>query len=1183
MTDNKQPAPFDAITNPVVSVGVTTGLQLPMPREFNGKKYYGVADVARILGVTQQAVSKWQNKLFMGAPIFTADERAHDGRYLYEVERVMQLKAVYRPDWNQPVYLERVTETVCTPVVTPTLTTGVQPTTSDLANSTRPKKTDYRDLADKLKRISPAELIRHGIIKTAPNFRETMRQGYVCPWCGSGERDNETGAGTFDENNMFYCHACKNEFANGHKASAIDIFAHVKGLDAKNEFAKVCDEMADEFNTEVTNVVRDNNPDKPKKSEKDSAFKAEYLKLIAEDIRDAQTHELPPEVKRGLTDATIAHFKLGYIKNWVLTKSRAAFNYGIYIDKNGKTKSLPPASARVIVPTSNTHFNAVATPNARKSMDKDFWKQHAGEIELFNSAALDGKPKYIIGVEGEFDCMSIWQATSGKAPVVAIIGGNKRYLLEALDQRQITDIKVILIFDNDNGQKNAEAVMKALETRSIPVVNAIFDDFMTDEQRALFGGKIDANAILEKLGDETLNQLVKKIVSAAADAFKNPTQKVDAPPDEFTIRINEWQKFNGKIPSDFTDKIRDAVTLLKNITVENVSAADVKSSKFKFAAALCRFYDFNDTADNFLLTVEAAKSAAAEKIKAAKDNAEFVTQPDANLKAVAALSLREIKTSINSIVTDLKRNHKKYQESLKLNERRRREQNKIDNRQSERQNTLTEDEISYLFSLENTDADHAERAKIILGDTIAFMPDQEIWYVFDERQGLWRRGQKRSTSIIMPAAARVAKVLAENAPNPVDFPDSVKTVDDWRSTKKVSLAFTYLKSEESIIITREDLDAHKNLLNCKNGVLDLQTGTFYPNCAQNAKFRLSKQINAIYQRGVYSEIVDRFFKSLIRDEATRRALFRYLGYTLTGETNQHKAHFWKGGGSNGKSTLMNLILYFFATYGAKIGKNVFVDSDKPLDPNAATAGLNPIAGARFAAVNEFKKKDVFRADLFKDLTGDDYIYLRNLNQEGYQTIPTAKFVFSSNFPPKLDNINDEGLKRRILVIEFKEIFSEALGNIDRQLPDKLRTPEALTGLLSLLADEAREFYRTNSLLESNDMSVARKSYINDNDFIAEFIEEYCILKPNVFVPGDELVEALRDKYKVQTSQFKNKELRAMFKKFSDKITYGRHGKRKTMCFSGIALAGETNFTDSDDDGDDDFDYSIPPPLSSETF
>lgn len=84
-------------------------VKLPMPREFNGKKYYGAADVAKIIGVTKKTVWTWQTELYMGAPLFTADERAHDGRYLYDVERVMQLKAVYHKDWMRGGYEENLT------------------------------------------------------------------------------------------------------------------------------------------------------------------------------------------------------------------------------------------------------------------------------------------------------------------------------------------------------------------------------------------------------------------------------------------------------------------------------------------------------------------------------------------------------------------------------------------------------------------------------------------------------------------------------------------------------------------------------------------------------------------------------------------------------------------------------------------------------------------------------------------------------------------------------------------------------------------------------------------------------------------------------------------------------------------------------------------------------------------
>ena len=75
------------------------------PRKYEGEDYYGAADVAKILGVTRIAVLKWHEK-----GLFTADTRAHDGRYLYLVERVMQLKSVYRPDWNQPAYIAHVDE-----------------------------------------------------------------------------------------------------------------------------------------------------------------------------------------------------------------------------------------------------------------------------------------------------------------------------------------------------------------------------------------------------------------------------------------------------------------------------------------------------------------------------------------------------------------------------------------------------------------------------------------------------------------------------------------------------------------------------------------------------------------------------------------------------------------------------------------------------------------------------------------------------------------------------------------------------------------------------------------------------------------------------------------------------------------------------------------------------------------
>ena len=101
--------PIDTPFAPANANTPANSVQIPMPREFNGKKYYGAADVAKILGVTRQNVSWWHTQ-----GLFTADERAHDGRYLYEVERVMQLKAVYHKDWMRGGYQPSPTTTAPT-------------------------------------------------------------------------------------------------------------------------------------------------------------------------------------------------------------------------------------------------------------------------------------------------------------------------------------------------------------------------------------------------------------------------------------------------------------------------------------------------------------------------------------------------------------------------------------------------------------------------------------------------------------------------------------------------------------------------------------------------------------------------------------------------------------------------------------------------------------------------------------------------------------------------------------------------------------------------------------------------------------------------------------------------------------------------------------------------------------
>ena len=76
-----------------------------------------------------------------------------------------------------------------------------------------------------------------------------------------------------------------------------------------------------------------------------------YAQLIKADIESAQANlnALPEHDRRGLTMDTLRHFNCGYLQNWVVTKCRAEFLCGIYVDDlTREPKCLPPPSPRII-------------------------------------------------------------------------------------------------------------------------------------------------------------------------------------------------------------------------------------------------------------------------------------------------------------------------------------------------------------------------------------------------------------------------------------------------------------------------------------------------------------------------------------------------------------------------------------------------------------------------------------------------------------------------------------------------------------------------------------------------------------------------------------------------------------------------------------------------------------------
>lgn len=436
--------------------------------------------------------------------------------------------------------------------------------------------------------------------------------------------------------------------------------------------------------------------------------------------------------------------------------------------------------------------------------------------------------------------------------------------------------------------------------------------------------------------------------------------------------------------------------------------------------------------------------------------------------------------------------------------------------------------IDAAFSISGTsDLANARRLAILHGDNFRYIQDLDCWGIY--KDSVWKVDYSGKSSILIPLVVDTADKLAQNARNKND--DAV--AERFTKNRYISAAISMLKGIESIIIQQSDLDQHSNLLNCKNGVVDLETGKIY-NAAP--ELLLTQKTCANYRSGYSNSTVEKFLQDIQPDDEDRRALLRFLGYCLTGEVKEEKFLFIDGRGGNGKGTLTGLLMRLFDNYATTIpAKGLMMG--KSSDPNNATPILSSLIGKRLAMVEELPPNVKFDTALIKNLTGRDKLYFRRLHHEAETFDAVHKLILSGNNLPELVDANDNGFQRRLLRIEFTQDFRNCA---DLTLKDRLATQDSLDGFLSILVAAARDWYKYG-LIVTEAMKNAAEEYLNENDFLSEFISTYCNLDAEGRIGRKNFTSKLRATYADATAKLSDRALTEMFKKIPG-VEYKRtHG------------------------------------------
>jgi len=419
---------------------------------------------------------------------------------------------------------------------------------------------------------------------------------------------------------------------------------------------------------------------------------------------------------------------------------------------------------------------------------------------------------------------------------------------------------------------------------------------------------------------------------------------------------------------------------------------------------------------------------------------------------------------------------------------------------AKKQKRLTDDDLNFLFEGDETDSDFANRFEKVFGDRVRWLTDDERWLTYGN--GLWQRGSEKN-SCLLPFVRETKDLMLDYAENK----DERELAERLKSSRKILSSITMMKSLDSILITTKDLDNHDNLLNVRNGVIDLQSGKFYETV--DSSLLITQRADAAFRKGYRNPVVDKFLADILPDEPTREALIRFLGYTATGLCCEEKALFFNGDGGNGKGTLTRTLLKMYGTYAVTLRTSAVLFSGREQDAGAATTELNPLEKCRVAFIEELPQGGKLDAAKFKNLSGSDFIPIRKLHHEQINIEPHFALILSGNYLPEISDTRDNGLLRRLMNISFEQSF---IGDRrDPTLKAQLATDDALSGLLSLIVDAAQMWYR-DGLLESAAMKQARQNYLNTNDFIGEFVDEFCTRGADLSIPRHEFLAKLKATY-----------------------------------------------------------------------
>jgi putative DNA primase/helicase len=286
----------------------------------------------------------------------------------------------------------------------------------------------------------------------------------------------------------------------------------------------------------------------------------------------------------------------------------------------------------------------------------------------------------------------------------------------------------------------------------------------------------------------------------------------------------------------------------------------------------------------------------------------------------------------------------------------------------------------------------------------------------------------------------------------------------WRGACSGGRLHTITKLASGNAIVLKDaakFDQQPDLLNVRNGVVDLRTGQLH---AHNPALLFTRIAGVAYNPGAHHVDWDQALKALPDD--ARDWMQILLGQAASGHASDSDLiPICQGGGKNGKTTLFTGARQALGDYHSLVSDKVLLGN-----PNDHPTELMDLRGARCALVEETPEEGKLDVQRVKKITGSGELTARYIRGNDV-TFPITHTLFVTTNHKPLVNQTDFGTWRRLALIRFPYTFNGP--KADPNLRDRVkRTPAVHRAALAWIVEGAKRWYQLDRVTPPPPAAVA---------------------------------------------------------------------------------------------------------------